>query len=155
MVKICIPCGVILASGEKLSTTMTLLPPEENSEEAAQRRRRPVKKDMSLKTFAAMLIPGILKPSVLIPSLILIGIASTLIYYGIRLLIWAPRAGILLCWFSILVYCQSVVWLQRGACDILLSKALADYCLVQWVFLVIATLLFLFGSSYIVFAVSF
>jgi len=151
--KICVPCGVDITNGKKLSTETTALSSGEKSGEGTRGERRPVKTDWSLRMFVKMFFPGIFKRSVLITSLILAGIAALLTYFGVTLLLLVPgagRAASIVCGIALLLYCQAFAWLQVGDAGVLLPKALADYNLIQWFFLVVSTLLFVFVLCYIV-----
>jgi len=138
---ICIPCGVNITNGEKLSTTVTILPADENTEEDARERRRPVKILSSLWTFVTMLIPGILWPPILIVCILLIPLAAFVVHLGmVMFFLGLPFAGIMVCGLSVAIYWQAVAWMQTGQW-MLLQNALVEYNTMQWFFFMIATLI--------------
>lgn len=139
-VAICIPCGVEMATGRTL-TSKTLAPdalndlvPEEQAPETGKEPPKPTVFD-----WIQGLFPGFFRPATLLAVLFAWGLSLAVMYVGLMLFaLLLFIEPFLVCGLGMLIYWQSLVWLQTGR-FVLLQNGLAEYVGLQWlVFLVAA-----------------
>ncbi|MHC4997263.1 MAG: hypothetical protein ACYTGQ_19700 [Planctomycetota bacterium] len=126
-IKICVPCGINLETGEPMGPVEELEPEVEVEPTAAQRYR------VLAYQFVCAYFPGVMRPWLLVLSLCVAAVGVGAIYVGLKVFVEYTEivSGSAALGFGVVIYAQALSWLFMGEMGLLID-GMVEFDAIHW-----------------------